>query len=79
MFKVVDWILEYSPVGVLALTIMNFGLFGPKIFGPCVSVTVGVILGILVMVFVVYSLLLYAIEEKQAATLSSSSNGSRKP
>ena len=31
MFKVVDWILEYSPIGVLALTIMNFGLYGPKI------------------------------------------------
>ena len=61
MFRVVAWILEYSPVGVLALTIMNFGLHGPKIVGPYVSVTLGVVLGILAMVFGVYPLLLWAI------------------
>ena len=69
MFKVVDWILEYSPVGVLALTIMNFGLYGPKIVGPYVSVTVGVIAGILVMVFLVYSLLLFAVTRQNPLTI----------
>ncbi len=58
VFKLVDWILEYSPVGVLALSIVNFGLYGPKIVGPYVSVTLGVVGGILVMVLVVYSILL---------------------
>jgi len=58
MFKLIDWILEYSPIGVLALSIMNFGLYGPAIVGPYVRVTVGVVLGILFMVFGVYSLLL---------------------
>ena len=61
MFKLVDWILEYSPIGVLALTIVNFGLYGPSIAGPYVRVTLGVVLGIMVMVFVVYPLLLWAI------------------
>ncbi|HUT32555.1 MAG TPA: dicarboxylate/amino acid:cation symporter [Planctomycetota bacterium] len=61
MFKMVDWILEYSPIGVLALTVMNFGLNGPKIVGPYVSVTLGVVLGILAMVFVVYPVLLWAV------------------
>ena len=61
MFKLVGWILEYSPIGVLALTIMNFGLHGPKIVGPYVSVTVGVVLGILGMVFVVYPVLLWLV------------------
>jgi Na+/H+-dicarboxylate symporter len=61
MFKVVDWILEYSPVGVLALTITNFGLYGKNIVGPYISVTIGVVAGILVMVFVVYSVLLYIV------------------
>lgn len=61
MFKVVDWILEYSPVGVLALTIMNFGLYGPKIVGPYVSVTLGVVLGITIMVFLVYPIMLWLI------------------
>ena len=58
MFKLVDWILEYSPIGVLALSIVNFGLYGPKIVGPYISVTLGVVGGILLMVVVVYSILL---------------------
>jgi proton glutamate symport protein len=61
MFKLVDWVLEYSPVGVLALTIVNFGLYGPAIVGPYVSVTAGVVLGIIVMVFVVYPVLLWVV------------------
>ncbi len=61
MFKLVDWILEYSPIGVLALTIVNFALYGPSIVGPYVSVTVGVVLGIITMVFVVYPLLLWVV------------------
>jgi len=61
MFKLVDWILEYSPIGVLALTIVNFGLYGPSIVGPYVSVTIGVVLGTMVMVFVVYPVLLWVV------------------
>jgi proton glutamate symport protein len=64
MFKLVDWILEYSPVGVLALSIMNFGLYGPQIVGPYISVTLGVIGGILLMVVVIYSLLLWLVTRK---------------
>ncbi|MBP7049632.1 MAG: dicarboxylate/amino acid:cation symporter [Phycisphaerae bacterium] len=60
-FKLVDWILEYSPIGVFALTIVNFGLYGPAIVGPYVSVTLGVIVGILAMIFAVYSFLLWAV------------------
>lgn len=60
-FKLVDWILEYSPIGVFALTIVNFGLYGPAIVGPYVSVALGVIFGILAMIFIVYSALLWAI------------------
>ena len=66
MFKMVDWILEYSPIGVLALTVVNFGLNGPKIVGPYVSVALGIVLGILVMVFVVCSVLLWAVRSPQA-------------
>ncbi len=61
MFKLVDWVLEYSPIGVLALTIVNFGLYGPSIVGPYVSVTLGVVLGIMAMIFVVYPTLLWII------------------
>jgi Na+/H+-dicarboxylate symporter len=58
MFTLVDWILEYAPIGVLALSIMNFGLYGPDIVGPYVRVTGGVVGGILVMVLIVYPLLM---------------------
>ncbi|MDI9430925.1 MAG: dicarboxylate/amino acid:cation symporter [Planctomycetota bacterium] len=61
MFKLVDWILEYSPIGVLALSIVNFGLYGPSIVGPYVRVTLGVVFGIAAMVFVVYPLLLWVV------------------
>jgi Na+/H+-dicarboxylate symporter len=61
MFKLVDWILEYSPVGVLALSVVNFSLYGPAIVGPYVGVTLGVVGGILVMIFGVYPALLAAI------------------
>jgi len=44
---------------VLALTITNFGLYGVKIVGPYVSVTIGVILGIRLMISGVYSVLLF--------------------
>ncbi len=60
-FKIVDWILEYSPIGVFALTIVNFGLYGPSIIGPYVSVTLGVVLGILAMIFLVYCVMLWAV------------------
>ncbi len=61
MFKVVDWILEYAPIGVLALTILNFGMYGPAIVGPYISVTLGIIAGILIMIFGVYALLLWIV------------------
>lgn len=64
MFKLVDWVLEYSPIGVLALTIVNFGLYGPSIVGPYVSVTIGVVLGIMAMVFLVYPTLLWIITRR---------------
>jgi len=61
MTKVVDWILEYSPIGVLVLSIVNFYSFGPSIARHYVSIMLGIILGILIMVFVVYSILLFVI------------------
>ena len=58
MFIIVDWILEYSPIGVLAMTIVNFALYGPKIVGPYLSVTFGVIGGTVIMIFIVYPILI---------------------
>jgi len=64
IFKIVEWILEYSPIGVLALSITNFGLYGPNIAGPYVSVTIGVVCGILAMMFIVYPILLFIVSRR---------------
>ncbi len=69
MFKLVEWVLEYSPIGVLALSIMNFGLYGPSIAGPYVRIALGVILGMAFMIVVVYALLLRAITGQSGLTM----------
>jgi Na+/H+-dicarboxylate symporter len=61
MFKIIDWVLQYAPIGIFALTVVNFGLYGPNIVGPYVKIVLGVAGGILIMVFGVYSLLNYLI------------------
>ena len=58
VFKVVDWILEYTPIGVFALTVVNFGRHGPVIVGPYFSIVLGVVIAVIVMMFVVYPLML---------------------
>lgn len=59
MFKIIEWVLQYAPIGIFALTVVNFGLYGPSIVGPYVRIVGGVVVGILFMMFCVYSLLNY--------------------
>ncbi len=58
VFKMVDWILAYSPIGVFCLTSVNFAQYGSKLFGPYVSLTLGVVLGVFVMVLLVYPIMI---------------------
>jgi len=53
VFKMVDWILAYSPIGVFCLTSVNFAQYGSKLFGPYIMLTLGVVLGIIAMVVIV--------------------------
>ncbi len=64
IFKMVDWILAYSPIGVFALTSVNFATYGSLLFGPYVMLTLGVILGVLSMMFIVYPLIMVIIVKK---------------
>jgi Na+/H+-dicarboxylate symporter len=57
MFKIIDWVLQYAPLGVFALTAVNFGLYGPSIAGPYISIVGGVVVGIFIMIFCIYSTL----------------------
>ncbi|HQB82869.1 MAG TPA: dicarboxylate/amino acid:cation symporter, partial [Candidatus Rifleibacterium sp.] len=58
LFVLVDWIMDYAPIGILALTIVNFTQFGPDLAGPYFNIGVGIIVGIMLMIFVVYSLMI---------------------
>ena len=53
-FKIIDWIMEYFPIGVFALTVVNFATYGAKLFMPYFQITVCVIIGVLLMIFVIY-------------------------
>ena len=55
-FKIIDWIMEYFPVGVFALTAVNFATYGAKLFMPYFQITICVIIGVLLMIFVIYPL-----------------------
>ena len=54
----VDWILAYSPIGVFCLTSVNFAQYGSKLFGPYIMLTLGVVIGIIAMVFIVYPIMI---------------------
>jgi len=58
MYKVVNWILEYAPIGVFALIAVVFGEQGPEAFGPLGMVTLSVYTALALHLFVVYSGLL---------------------
>ena len=53
-FKISDWVMEYFPFGVFALTTVNFAVYGTKLFGPYVRIAGCVMIGVLLMIFVIY-------------------------
>ncbi len=55
LFVMVDWVMDYAPVGILALTVVNFTKYGPDLAGPYFNIAMGVIFGILLMISLVYS------------------------
>jgi Na+/H+-dicarboxylate symporter len=50
--------MEYFPFGVFALTLVNFATYGVKLFMPYFQITICVIIGVLLMVFLIYPLLI---------------------
>ena len=56
-YQIIDWVMEYFPVGVFALTTVNFTLYGPELFGPYLQIAGCVIFGVLLMIFLIYPLL----------------------
>lgn len=60
-FRMIDWIMEYFPVGVFALTAVNFAAYGAELFGPYLRIAGCVITGGLIMIGVIYPLFVLVI------------------
>ena len=58
LYRIVGWVMSYAPIGVFALSVVNFGVYGPSILGPYLKVVLGIVVGILIMIFVIYGLLI---------------------
>lgn len=64
LFVLVDWVMDYAPIGILALTIVNFTQYGPDLAGPYFNIGVGIIVGIILMIVIVYSTLIRVLAGK---------------
>ena len=64
IFKIVDWVLKYFPVGVFALTAFCFAKFGVSLFLSYLQVAACVICGIILMVTLCYPLAIWLICRK---------------
>jgi len=53
-FKLIDCVIHYFPIGVFALSVVNFAENGVLLFGPYAKITMCVVVGVLAMMFVVY-------------------------
>jgi Na+/H+-dicarboxylate symporter len=56
MFKLIDWVMLYFPIGVFALSFANFAQNGTLLFGPYLRIVLCVIVGVAAMMFVIYPL-----------------------
>ena len=61
IFKMIEWIMAYFPVGIFALTACCFAKFGVALFISYLQVAGCVILGILLMIFICYPLMIFLI------------------
>lgn len=59
IFKVVGWVMQYAPIGVFALIFVVFSKQGAEAFGPLLSTTIAVYLGLIFQLVVVYGGILF--------------------
>ena len=56
IFKMIEWVMLYFPVGIFALTACNFAVYGVSLFQSYFQVALCVVCGILLMLLVCYPL-----------------------
>ncbi len=57
LFIIIDWIMAYAPIGILALSCINFATFGIDLIRPYLKILLGVSGAVLLMIFGIYGLL----------------------
>jgi len=62
--KIIDFVMNYSPIGVFFLSMVIFSVYGPVIIGPYVTVLLGVAAGILGMIFIAYPIIIFVVIRK---------------
>lgn len=63
--RIIDFVMNYSPIGVFFLSMGIFSVYGPAIIGPYVTVIAGIALGILFLLFVAYPIMLLLVTRRQ--------------
>lgn len=59
IFKMIEWIMAYFPIGIFALTACSFATYGISLFQSYLQVAGCVILGVLLMIGVCYPLMIF--------------------
>ncbi len=62
--KIIDFVMNYSPIGVFFLSMGIFSVYGPAIIGPYVSVVLGISVGIILLLFVAYPIMIAIVARK---------------
>lgn len=60
-FRMIDYVIHYFPIGVFALSVVNFGTNGVLLFGPYSRIALCVAIGVLSMMLVIYPLAIFLI------------------
>ena len=61
VFQIVNWVMRYFPIGIFALTATAFARYGLPLLQSYMQVASCVILGILLMIFVCYPLMIFVL------------------
>lgn len=59
VFQIIGWVMRYFPIGIFALTVTAFARYGLPLLQSYFQVALCVILGILLMIFVCYPVMLF--------------------
>ena len=61
VFKIIDWVMRYFPIGIFALSASCFALYGVMLLSSYFQVAICVIIGIILMIVVCYPLFIFLV------------------